>query len=63
MMHVTYRDQAWTFDRRLTVIQMLKLIRVLPETVLVVRNGQLIAEDQHLFPGDLVKIVSVISGG
>ena len=62
-MQVTYRDEAWTFDRRLTVIRMLKLIKVLPETVLVVRNGQLIAEDQHLFPGDLVKIVSVISGG
>ena len=63
MIQVTYRDDAWTFDRRLTVKQMLKLIRVLPETVLVVRNGQLIAEDQHLMPGDLVKVVSVISGG
>jgi len=62
-MQVTYRDEAWTFDRRLTVIRMLKLIKVLPETVLVVRNGQLIAEDQHLVPGDLVKVVSVISGG
>ena len=46
-MQVTYRDKAWTFDRRLTVMQMFKLIEVLPETVLVVRNGQLIAEDQQ----------------
>jgi len=62
-MQVTYRDKAWTFDRRLTVVQMLELIEVPPETVLVVRNGQLIAEDQHLMPGDLVKVVSVIAGG
>ncbi len=62
-MQVTYGDDAWTFDRRLTVIQMLKLIKVLPEAVLVVRNGQLIAEDQELVPGDLVKVVSIISGG
>ncbi len=62
-MQVTYRDEAWTFDRRLTLIQMLKLIKVLPKTVLVVRNGQLVTEDQHLAPGDLVKVVSVISGG
>jgi len=60
---VTHHDDTWTFDRRLTVIQMLELIKVLPETVLVVRNGQLIAEDQPLMPGDLVKVVSVISGG
>ncbi len=62
-MQVTYRDESWTFDRRMTVVQMLQLIRVLPETVLVVRNGQLVAEDQHLMPGDMVKVVSVISEG
>ena len=63
MMQVTYRDKTWTFDRSMTVMQMLQLIKVLPETVLVVRNGQLMAEDQHLMPGDLVKVVSVIAGG
>jgi len=42
---------------------MLELIEVPPETVLVVRNGQLIADNQQLVPGDLVKVVSVISGG
>jgi len=63
VMQVTYRDKTWTFDRSMTVMQMLQLIKVLPETVLVVRNGQLMAEDQHLMPGDLVKVVSVIAGG
>ena len=63
MIQITYGAETWTFNRRLTVIQMLTLIKVLPETVLVVSNGQLIAEDQYLMPGDLVKVVSVVSGG
>jgi len=62
-MQVTYRTKLWTFDRRITVAQMLKSIKVLPETVLVVRNGTLVTEDQHLELGDSVKVVSVISGG
>lgn len=63
VMQVTYRDRDWTFDHPMTVTQMLKLIKVPPKTVLVIRNGQLIADDLHLSPGDLVKVVSVISGG
>ncbi|MCD6284352.1 MAG: thiamine biosynthesis protein ThiS [Anaerolineae bacterium] len=63
MIQIAYGAETWTFNRRLTVIQMLTVIKVLPETVLVVSNGQLIAEDQYLMPGDLVKVVSVVSGG
>ena len=62
-MHIVYRDKEWFVDQELTVNQMLKHLKLLPESVLVVRNGQLIAEDQWLYPGDEVKIVSVISGG
>jgi sulfur carrier protein ThiS len=62
-MRVTYRDRFWSFDESLTVMQVLKKIELLPESVLVVRNGKLVTEDQRLAPGDEVKIVSVISGG
>jgi sulfur carrier protein ThiS len=62
-MHIVYRDKEWFVDQELTVNQMLKYLKLLPESVLVVRNGQLTAEDQKLQPGDEVKIVSVISGG
>ena len=62
-MRVTYRDKSWSFDKSLTVLQLLKRVDILPESVLVVRNGKLVTEDQHLMPGDEVKIVSVISGG
>jgi thiamine biosynthesis protein ThiS len=62
-MHIVYRDKEWFVDKALTVNQMLKHLKLLSESVLVVCNGQLIAEDQKLQPGDEVKIVSVISGG
>ncbi len=62
-MHVTYRNCDWDFDTALTVRQLLTAVNLLPESVLVVRNGQLVTEDQHLKPGDAVKIVAVISGG
>jgi len=59
-MHIVYRDKEWFVEQE---NQMLKHLKLLPESVLVVRNGQLTAEDQKLQPGDEVKIVSVISGG
>ena len=62
-MRVTYRNKTWTIDEPLTVMQLLKRVDLLPENVLVVRNGKLVTEDQHLTSGDEVKIVSVISGG
>ena len=62
-MLVTYRDKRWTFGEPLTVRQMLNRVNLLPESVLVVRNGKLVTEDQRLMPDDDVKIVAVISGG
>ncbi len=62
-MQIMYRDKTWTFNEPCTVMQMLKRVDLLPESVLVVRNGMLVTEDQNLTPGDEVKIISVISGG
>lgn len=62
-MNVIYRDKQWTFEKACSVKQLLKEIRILPESVLVVSNGKLITEDRMLKPGDAVKIVAVISGG
>ncbi len=42
---------------------LLKLLNINPETVLVVKNGELISEDETLKDSDTVKILSVISGG
>ncbi|MDX9990404.1 MAG: MoaD/ThiS family protein [Anaerolineales bacterium] len=47
----------------MTLLSALKLINVLPEAVLAVRNGEMILEDEILKDGDVVKLVTVISGG
>jgi len=41
----------------------LEKIGVNPESVLATRDGELIPEDEILNPGDVIKLVSVISGG
>ncbi|MFZ6031640.1 MAG: MoaD/ThiS family protein [Chloroflexota bacterium] len=47
----------------MSVKHALEKIAVLPETVIVTRRGELITEDELLEPGDVIKLVSVISGG
>ncbi len=63
VIRVRFRDRTWTFDRKMTVKRLLEEVGLLPENVLVLRNGTMVTEDQHLYPGDEVKIVAVISGG
>jgi len=43
--------------------ELLKKLDINPETVLVVRNNELINSDENLSNNDNIKIVSVVSGG
>lgn len=62
-MRVTYRQRSWEIEEQITVHQLLKRIRLLPESVLVLQNGKLVTEDQLLAVEDEIKVVAVISGG
>ena len=57
------RDKEYEVHAGITVKQALKQIGVLPETVLPIRNGELITEDERLKEGDVIRLVAVISGG
>lgn len=46
-----------------TVRQLLKKLDLLPEAVLVIRNNELVTEDETLRDDDSIEIRSVISGG
>lgn len=46
-----------------TVLDLLKQIRVNPETVIVVRRGEVITEQESLKDKDKIELLSVISGG
>ena len=46
-----------------TVKELVKKLKINPETVIVTRNEELITEDTKLSNADKVKILSIISGG
>lgn len=47
----------------MTARDALKKINVLPETVLITRNGELITDDEILTDGEEIRLIAVISGG
>ena len=50
-------------EREGILSKFLKKKGISPQAVLAVRNGQLITEDEMLRDGDVVELISVISGG
>ncbi len=62
-MNVTYRNKHWELPGGMAARDLLKKLDILPDTVLVVRDGQLITEDTILKDEDNIKLVAVISGG
>ena len=48
---------------RSQLASVLKKFDILPESVLAVRNGDLIPEDTVIHDGDVINIINIISGG
>ncbi len=57
------RGKEYEVRPGMAVKHALEKINILPESVIVTRNGELITEDELLAPGDVLKLVMVISGG
>lgn len=57
------RNQEYEVKPGMTVKHSLEKIGVMPQSVLVTRNGLLLTEDEILQDGDIIKLVAVISGG
>jgi len=62
-MKITYRDKQWELRGGMTARDLLRKLEIPQDTVLVVRDGQLITEDTLLKDEDNLKLVAVISGG
>jgi sulfur carrier protein ThiS len=63
MIKIKYRKQEWELKGAYTVRQAVEKIGLNLESLLVVRDGELIVEDTRLQDGDEVRLVAVISGG
>ncbi len=57
------RKKEYTVEGTIPVKDALKKLGLSPESHLVVRDGQLLTENDALRNGEVVKLVAVISGG
>ncbi len=57
------RDKEYEVKPGMTLLDSLKKINVLSESVIATLNGEMILDDEILKDGDVVKLIAVISGG
>ncbi|MDY6878602.1 MAG: thiamine biosynthesis protein ThiS [Chloroflexota bacterium] len=62
-MKIIYRDQEWELHGRRRVLDVIKTVGLIPQTVLAVRDDKLLTEDVMLEEDDEVRLIAVISGG
>ena len=57
------REKVIEVKPGMTLLSSLQKADILPESVIATKNNELILEDEILKEGDVIKLVSVISGG
>jgi len=60
---LTLRDKEYEVRQGMTLMDALKKSQIIPESVIATRDGELILDDEILKPGDMIKLIAVISGG
>ena len=63
ILKLIYRDREWEVRPGMTVRDAILKVGLDPESVLAVRDGQLINEETIVREDDEIKLISVISGG
>ena len=63
MVKLVLRKQEFEVRAGMTLLSALQKINILPEGIIAVRNGELIEEDEILKDGDVIQLISAISGG
>jgi len=57
------RDRVYEVRPGMSLLDALRKVNIVPESVIAVRDGEMITDDEILRPGDEIKLVAVISGG
>jgi sulfur carrier protein len=57
------RNKEYEVRAGMNLLEALKKNKIVPESVIATRNGEMILEDEILKEGDVIKLVAVISGG
>ena len=58
-----HRKKVYDIYHGMTIRSACLKMEIQPESVLPIRDGELISEDEIIKDGDVIKLVSVISGG
>lgn len=57
------RDKGYEVRAGMTLLSSLEKAGILPKSVIATRDGELILDDEILKNGEIIKLISVISGG
>lgn len=57
------REKEFEVKAGMTLLDALKKCNIVPESVIAMRGGEMITDDEVLRNGDEVKLIAVISGG
>jgi sulfur carrier protein len=60
---INYRRKEYPVNANIPVSKAVKMLKIPLNSHLIIRNGELITEDELLLPGDTVEMLPVISGG
>ena len=60
---ITVRKQEYEVKHGMTIRKALQNLGIEPDSVLIIRNGELITDDEIILANDEIKLVPVISGG
>jgi sulfur carrier protein ThiS len=57
------REKVYEVRPGMSLLDALKKNNIVPESVIAIRDGEMITDDEILRSGDEIKLVAVISGG
>jgi len=62
-MKVKVKNKTYQFNIKLKAKELLRKLNLQSQSSIVVRNGEVITEDEYIQPEDEVEIIDAISGG
>jgi len=57
------RDKEYEVKPGMSLLDALKKVNIVPESVIATRDGEMITDDEILRSGDVIRLIAVISGG
>ena len=63
LVKLVLRDKVYEVKAGMDLLSALRRNNIVPESVIATRDGEMIVEDEILKDGDVIKLITVISGG